>query len=83
MAKHCGGNLARGVVVDGQSLVRAGSGGVRPRGVKDHFDQRPVVALAPLERLGMLAGVHSVHTDIPILTRCQNLLVVMLEQSDV
>ena len=82
VTEHGSRHLARRVVVDGQGLVRAGGGGVGAGGVEDHLDKGPVVALASLERLGVLAGVHSVHTDVSILTRRQNLLIIMLKKGE-
>ena len=40
--------------------------------LRDHLDQRPVLRGGALEGLGLLGAGDAVHSDVPILTRGQN-----------
>ena len=79
MAEHGCSNFACGVVVDGQGLVGARGGRIRSARVEDHLDQGPVVTLATLERLRVLAGLNSVNANVTVLTSRQYLLVFILQ----
>ena len=79
MAEHGCSNFACGVVVDGQGLVGTRGGRIRSARVEDHLDQGPVVTLATLERLRVLAGLNSVNANVTVLTSRQYLLVFILQ----
>jgi hypothetical protein len=42
--------------------------------VKGYLDERAILAGGPLEGPGLLGPRHTVHPDIPVLARCQNML---------
>ena len=69
---HARHQLPGVVVVDGEGLVSAGGGAVDARPVQHHLDQGPVLTGGPLERLGLFSTIDTVHSDVAILTSCED-----------